>query len=313
MTPENQLIERYWSPPRAVRFMARAFLPSRGLGRDGSLPSLLLRWKDLRISRKHLEGFRALTRGCAEEGVTVLYPHVLGFRLQMALLTHRRFPLPIWGALQIRNSLRLHQRLEIDHPYELEMSPEAVRAVEKGLEIDVVSRLTNEDGECVWDSEVTYFFRGRFGTTTQARTPTPPDLVDATVISSFTMPADGGVRFGKLTGDYNGIHWASWYARLLGFAEAFLHPQRVAGLCMSRLAGPTEVPQRLDLWMKGPVPYGSQVELRKLSEAGDVRFGVSLLGDSRPAVVGHWRAMQASDTGSASNGLVETRSGRSVR
>jgi hypothetical protein len=172
--------------------------------------------------------------------------------------------------------------------------------------------MTNEDGECVWDSAVTYFFRGRLGATAQAGTPALPDLANAAIASVFTMPTDGGMRFGKLTGDYNGIHWASWYARRLGFAEAFLHPQRVAGLCMSRLAGPIDLPQRLDLWLKGPVPYGSRVELRSRGEAGDVRFGVSLLGESRPAVAGHWRAVQSSGTASRPEVGSETNPDRSV-
>jgi hypothetical protein len=31
-----------------------------------------------------------------------IYPHAFGFRLQMVILIHPAFPIPIWSALQIR-------------------------------------------------------------------------------------------------------------------------------------------------------------------------------------------------------------------
>jgi hypothetical protein len=66
----------------------------------------------MRIDPKHLAAFRAAIGARDDDSVCVLYPHVLGFRLQMALLTHLAFPLPIWNALQIRNRLVRHRAIE---------------------------------------------------------------------------------------------------------------------------------------------------------------------------------------------------------
>ncbi len=290
MTPDGRTIELYRRPPKAVAFMARALTPSRGWAGEGDLPALVVRWQGLRIPEVHLARLRAMTGGRDEEGVTVLYPHVLGFRLQMVLLTHPRYPLPIWGALQIRNSLQLHRRLKLDRTYELETATETSRVADKGLEVDIRSTMTDDVGECAWESVITYFYRSHIGVASDTRAAAPPDLSCATVVSPFAMPNDGGLRFGKLTGDYNGIHWANWYARRFGFASAFLHPQRVAGLCLSRLAGPNGESQLLELWIKGPVPYGSRVEVKSLGQADDLQFGVSISGELRIAVAGRWRA-----------------------
>src|SRR6185369_10158497 len=46
------------------------------------------------------------------ERAPVLFPQVVGFRLQMALLTHPAYPLPIWTALQVRNRLVRHVHVD---------------------------------------------------------------------------------------------------------------------------------------------------------------------------------------------------------
>jgi hypothetical protein len=102
------------------------------------------------------------------------------------------------------------------------------------------------------------------------------------------MPEGGGWAFGRLTGDYNGIHTWNWYARRLGFRAAFSHPQRAAGLCLARLREPQADAQTLDLWIKGPVFYGAEVMLRAVDDERGVRFGLALAGDPRPAIAGAW-------------------------
>ena len=102
------------------------------------------------------------------------------------------------------------------------------------------------------------------------------------------------VQFAGLTGDYNGIHLSSWYARLFGFEGAFLHPQLSLGLCMAHLAGREDWEgQRLDAWLKGPVYYGSAVTLRAAISESDSVFALLADGDERPCIVGHWRLAQA--------------------
>ena len=83
--------------------MARAALPSRRLAAGGDLPQIVARWIGFRIHPGRLAAFHDATASRQDDGISILYPHVLGFRLQMVLLTHPAFPLPIWNALQIRN------------------------------------------------------------------------------------------------------------------------------------------------------------------------------------------------------------------
>lgn len=285
----RQILERHRKAPSAFAFMARAFLPSPGLARGRTVPHIVQRWEGLRIESDHLAAFRRASGLFEEDGVSILYPHVLGFRLQMALLTHRAYPLPIWNALQIRNRLVRHRRFRTGERLDLETRIGAHRIVDKGVEIDLLSRLMRES-ECCWESEVTYFYRGRFGSPTSGGSVAAPDLAQAAVVERFSMPRGGGLHFGTLTGDYNGIHWAKWYARRLGFRAAFPHSQRVAGMCLARLRGPEAEAQTLQLWIKGPLFYGARVVLHAGAIHQGVQFGLSLDGDQRVALSGQWQA-----------------------
>ena len=187
----------------------------------------------------------------------LLYPLVIGFRLQMALLTHRAFPFPIWGALQIRNHVVLHRPFSRDDVLDMHTEVETKRELEKGTEVDLRSTV-RVAGELVWECVNTIYYRGVRRGRDEASVLAVPPSVEASVAARWVVPVDGRWRFGRLTGDYNGIHQWSWYARLFGFRGAFQHPQRVLGQCLAHLPRPvTQPPFCLNTWLKGPVYYGA--------------------------------------------------------
>ena len=290
MKPLRPSIATHRHAPSALAFMARALLPSPGLPREGGFPELVERWPALRIDPEHLAAYRQATGIDSADEIDVLYPHVLGFRLQMALLTRRAFPLPIWNALQIRNRLVRHRRIPLDTPLDLETRIGGMRRVDKGLELDLHSSLRCE-AECLWESVISYFYRGRFGPASPTiQASKAPGLEQAEPWTEFQLPTDGGWRFGSLTGDYNGIHWSDRYARRFGFEAAFLHPQRSAGICLARMGRLDSEAQSLALWIKGPLFYGAPVSLRAGAAAQIRQFGLSLSNDTRMALVGSWAA-----------------------
>lgn len=280
------LLHEYHQPPAALGYMLRAFAPSAGLPPRARAPQLSMRWSPLRIDPAHWDAFTALARG-GDTGRQLLYPHVLGFRLVMALLTHPRFPLPIWRALQVRNHLTLHRPLPMDRELALEVALTGRRGVDKGVELDVTSSLTDR-GKPVWDGVVTFFYRGRFGAPQEPSPLAHAPAVDGAIVARWHMPPGPGPRFGRLTGDYNGIHLWSPYARWFGFPGAFHHPQLVLAHCLSHLSRPAGAVQRLDAWLKGPVFYGRDVSLRARTTAGGTAFALHMEAEPRPCVVGRW-------------------------
>ncbi len=278
------------SAPSALAFMARAILTPRRPGLRSTPPALAAAWRGHRVGGAPLEDFFALTGLGGHAAWPLLYPHVVGFRLQMVLLTSREFPLPIWNALQIRNHLVLYRRFERDAVLDFEVRALAQRVLEKGAEIDI--RCTARSGNALlWEGVTTLYYRGRFGAAGDPSPLAASPGVDAGAVERWTMPSDGQVRSGRITGDYNGIHLSDWYARRFGFRGAFQHPQRVIGECLARLPERRrELPLRLDAWLKGPVYYGARAALRVEEQSAATTFALHVDGDERPAIVARLQA-----------------------
>jgi hypothetical protein len=280
----------FLSRPSAIAYMARAFVPSPGLERTRGFPSIRLVWKNARVTRKELSGFTRLTGLQPDDDLPLLFPHVFGFRLQMALLTQRAFPLPIWNALQIRNHLLQHRPIRADECLELETRVAGQRVLAKGAEVDLYTTVRCA-GQLAWESLNTFYYRGRFG---EPGTPSPlaraPELYGEE-IARWQATGESGWRFGDLTGDFNGIHWSDLYARAFGFRRAFHHPQRILGQCLARLPATATAPtQRLDAWLKGPVYYDSEVTLRSASGPHGIGFALFPDAEDRPAIIARWNA-----------------------
>ncbi len=285
--------QEFQHPPSTWRFMTEAFRPRPGLVRAGAVPAIALTWRNWHCRPQDLARIAELTGLDAQAPVCILVPHILTFRLCMALLTHPAFPIPMWSALQIRNQLLQHRPLQVGSAHDVHSAVASQRVLEKGAEVDIHTQLT-QDGRTVWESINTFYYRGRFGAaqapSAAARAPT----VQGTQVQCWHAPGGSGWRFGGLTGDYNGIHWSRHYARVFGFKRDFHHPQRVLGQCLAHLAHTLDEPaQRLDTWLKGPVFYDTDLRLLVQPSGDGLCFALSQDHDTREAIVAQWRPATA--------------------
>lgn len=279
-------------PPSATAYMLGALLRGPGPRRIPSFPGLQARWQGFTIRPDQHAAVRRVTGLEPGSGLDVLLPQVIGFRALMALLTHRAVPLPIWRVLQVRSELLLHRSLPAGAGLELRAGVATQRILEKGMEVDLTAELRAE-GQPVWEGTTTFYYRGRFGEPGPEPATRRPPAVGGTPVARWRSPRGGGWRMGQLTGDFNPLHWWSGQARRQGFAGAFHHPQVVLGQGLSRLALP-EPPFTLATWVRGQVYQGAEVTLRAESAPGAGAFAVSAEGDERPALLGAWRAGEAS-------------------
>ncbi|MDH4248247.1 MAG: hypothetical protein OEW39_10560 [Deltaproteobacteria bacterium] len=283
---------RFSARPGVLRSILNTTLPKRRWDPARGFPHFQATWEEHRAGSFGLRTFLELTGlRLQDENLPSLYFHVLGFPLQFAVLTHWAYPIYTWRVRQVRNHLLLHRPLRVGTPVRMTSRVTDWRILDRRQEVDFYSRVDDEAG-LVWESLNSYYNPARgdriHSPSPLAASPLPPEAL----VERWRLPVGGGLRFGRLTGDFNGVHWWRLYARLLGSPFTFFHMQRVLGFCLARLPElPPGQPQRLDAWLKGPLPYGRDVGLYAAPNAEDGRFALRLEGDPRAAVVGWLRTV----------------------
>lgn len=93
-----------------------------------------------------------------------------------------------------------------------------------------------------------------------------PALVprDAREIGWWRLPADAGLAFACLTGDFNPVHWVPAYARAAGFRNTILHgfatmARAIESLNRVRFAGDTRRLSRIDVRFTKPLVLPARV------------------------------------------------------
>jgi hypothetical protein len=205
----------------------------------------------------------------------------------MPILGHKEFPLLYVRMMQIRNHIIQHRPLERTDIMDINCRILTQRRAAKGIELDVLS-IISVDEKPVWENLNTYFFSGRFGNPDE---PSPLSemlpLPEKHQEHIFSISSKGGFRFGLLSGDYNGIHYYSRYARLMGFERSFAQSYMSLTKCLMHIPEFESKNQlKLDAMYKGPVYYDRQLTMKNSKINNGFRFDLYCEGNDRPSVVG---------------------------
>jgi hypothetical protein len=239
----------------------------------------------------------------------VLYPFTLVYPYIMRVLCSKEMPVSMFKVLNTRNSITMYRRIRSDERLDIDCHNCAPKIVPKGLEIDVKS-IISSGGEQVWKNITTYFYPGNFGPVDASYSVPKLDAIDdAPVIKEWYFPAKDRFRFARISGDSNGIHYGSFYARMMGFKRDFAQPIRVITKCVSSLppntsgmkgwleevvnncfeplpVAETTGPMRLDFYLKGPVYYESTLTLKNIQTKQGNRFDLYCSGNDKPVICG---------------------------
>lgn len=176
----------------------------------------------LAIDHRRVADYDALCSYGDERTIALTYPHVLAFALQMAIMTHREFPLSILGLIHTHNRIRRYRTVRFDEPLNVCVEIGNWRELESAREFDLDTHLyAGNNGEAlVWSERST--MRARRSSARQGNRrrvdESPPELEFATC-ERWSMPANLGRRYARIAGDYNPIHLGRLPARLFGFTR----------------------------------------------------------------------------------------------
>ncbi len=173
-----------------------------------------------------------------EHGVPLSFPHTLAFPLHLLLLTSPSFPWPASGMVHLANRIRQYQRLESGQALRLAVHCERWVAHPRGQAVLIVTRAKGA-GNLVWESESLYLRRGVAAPLGEPW-PDALDLDEAALVRTqrWSLPANLGRSFARVSGDYNPIHISSLGARLFGFPRSIAHGMWTLGRALAAQQAP---------------------------------------------------------------------------
>ena len=215
------------------------------------------------VSLKHLAAYNSVCGFGLRDVLPLTYPHVLGFPLQMKLMTGSGFPFPLPGLVHIANRITQSRPLKLDEQLEITVSARDLRPHPQGTQVDVVTSVSG-----VWEGVSTYLRRTGSGSSTSEELERP---IGSAV---WRVPADIGRRYGAVSGDRNPIHLYPMSARLFGFKRAIAHGMWTKARCLAALEGRLPEAVSVDVRFKKPLLIPGRVEFSATENAGGWEFGV---------------------------------------
>ena len=216
----TEVIERFDAPLSRAAVVGGAL---RGMVRARPAEAILPRRVLQREVGLEAEAVGAYARLCGfapEQGVPITWPHILAFPLQMRLMLGVDFPYPAMGLVHLHNRIRQHARLNIGDRLTLTAKAGRFLSHDKGQAFTLETTATR-DGATAWEGTSVYLRLGRPGQGDPASV-LAGDEADR-LVEAWTLPADLGRRYARVSGDANPIHTSALGARLFGFRRAIAH------------------------------------------------------------------------------------------
>ncbi|WP_433866335.1 MaoC/PaaZ C-terminal domain-containing protein [Ralstonia wenshanensis] len=267
-------------PPSAGALAWRALLSQRKGKRGGPLPRHTLVRQEVPLDAEHIAQYAAVCGFASAHGVPMTYPHLLGFPLQLMLMTESAFPYPVIGLVHLCNTIRQHQHLQAGERVRVEVRPRRLFHHARGQAFAIETAIIRGSA-VVWESLSIYL---RVGVSSPQGAPliALPTAQDLSPIGRWDVPADTGRRYAGVSGDWNPIHVSSIGAKLFGFAHPIAHGMwtkaralaallpaapLTQGEVVAEFKTPLSLPGEATLWQAPSATPGRAFEVR--NAAGD--------------------------------------------
>lgn len=284
----------YSQPVSFLADYVQLLMGSRKKFRKGQkIPSLAVHWKAATANPRTLENYRRVCCIGKQAQLPILYPQVLSLGMQLAILKHRTFPMSALGAIHQRNHVLQHRPIKDHEQLDLECFTGDKRVAKRGLEMDINTRAIS-NGAVVWEGISTYLFRGTlFGKRAGLPAIAAMPEMNPAETREWLVPPRAGLRYARVSGDYNPIHISSLLARLFKFPCAIAHGMWSAAVCATHVTQQEGV--RYDVTFKGPVFLGSNVKMKIGPVEAGKRFDLFCEGNPRPCLKGWIRPVTGAE------------------
>lgn len=234
------------------------------------------------IERAHVDRYATVCGFPAKDSVPLPYPHLLGFELQMGIMTDPGFPAPAIGTVHLENSITQHRPVGVGETVDVTASVGPARPHPKGTVYDFVTVVT-AGGETVWEETSSYLRRGR-GDESASSGSTFPDAEPHGIV--WRLPADLGRTYAAVSGDRNPIHLYALTAKALGFPRQIAHGMWTMARCVAALENRIPDAATVDVAFKRPVLLPGSVQFGSTPLSDGFAFNLTSQKDGSPHLVG---------------------------
>jgi acyl dehydratase len=201
------------------------------------------------IRREHVAAYARVCGFPDKDSVPVTYPHILGFGLQLDVMSDPAFPFPAIGSIHLANTITTRRAIAVGETVEVTVRAENLQPHAKGRTVEFVSQVTSA-GELVWEGRSTYL---RFGKGSSDAPASPVyDEVEPSGIT-WRLPGDLGRQYAAVSGDRNPIHLYPLTAKAFGFKRQIAHGMWSVARCVAALENRLPDAVTVDVAFKKPV------------------------------------------------------------
>jgi hypothetical protein len=248
---------------------------------DATLPDEELVVSGVEVDRDHLAHYDRVCGFRFRDELPPTYPHMIGFPLQMRIMTARSFPFGAIGLVHVRNRIEQTRWLTADETLTVAVHAERLEKVKTGTEFDMVAEVRTGD-EIVWRSVSTYLRRGGGGGSDKKKKKSEPPEPE----SIWKVGGDVGRRYASVSGDRNPIHMHALTARLFGFPKPIAHGMWLKARCLGALEGELPSAAAIDVSFKLPLLLPAKVGFSSRPEGAGRAFAVHDARNGKPHLEG---------------------------
>lgn len=211
--------------------------------------------------------------------LTALYP--LAQRAQLALMLGGAFPYAVPGMVHVSNAMKRVGGIDPAAGFELAVSvaPPDEASLESGVRLTFEVTLSQGGVPRVTCESV---YLARRGTSARSAARSAPAPAPEAHQEPWWLAGDEGIRYARLSGDYNPIHLSPWLSRFFGFKRPIMHGMDAVARAIAAIerqsAGPVTA---IDVTFKRPVYLPAEVRLAWEEAEGAGRFVVESADGTR--------------------------------
>ena len=253
---------------------AKAALPKSGGLKGGTIPRIEANLRNVKISKSSLKKYRKICGFGDSEFLPITYPHILASSIHLGVMTRKEFPLALLGLVHVRNSITQHRPIRADEKLNVLVYVDGHRDVHNGIEFDLMTEVSDENGKVAWQEVSTILSRGKGkGEKKKSADTAEPEYTNT---ASWKAPANIGRKYGVNAGDINPIHMGAVPAKLFGFPRAIAHGMWSLARTAAELE--SQMPAEgvtFDIAFKMPVLLPATVELKYAVNKNGIQYAMS--------------------------------------